>query len=152
MLQSSNKFSASASVLAQFLPCLDELWGLKVKYEEDPFGKQYGAMAGAMRSAFLELGVEEYTAEAGEAVDLGRMTVTEWEKSEEIPKDTVIRPLSIGLELKGNVIRPANCVASLGSETAVEEEAEVAENEDAAVETDEPTAEASDEEPEVSSE
>jgi hypothetical protein len=39
-----------------------------------------------------------------------------------VAKDTVLRPIRIGLELEGNIIRPAECIASLGSEQAAAEQ------------------------------
>jgi hypothetical protein len=48
----------------------------------------------------------------------------------------VITPLKSGLEIQGNIVRPAECVASLGSEAAAaaEEEAAAAEADAAAEE------------------
>ena len=123
MLQNTNKFTATAKVCAEFLPVLDRLEALKEVYGEDEFGQQYNAMSGAMRAALQALGVKEYGVSPGEAVDLGRVQVIESEFSEEFGKDTIIQPLSNGLELEGNTVRMATCVASLGSESVVEEEA-----------------------------
>lgn len=110
-----------AGVLASFLPTLDTLGDLQNKYGEDDFGKSYNALQSVMRQVFTDLGANEYGLAAGDAVDTTRMDVVETEYSEQYAKDTVIQPLKMGWELQGNVIRSAQCVASLGSENAVEE-------------------------------
>ena len=122
MLNSSNKYSATASILTEFLPILDHLNELRDdKYGEDDFGKQYNALPGAMKTAFSELGVTEYTLTTGDAVDKERMIVIDEEYSDNHPKGTVIRPVAMGMELQGNVIRMAEVIASLGPETPEEE-------------------------------
>jgi len=121
MLNSSNKYSATASILAEFLPILDRLTLLRDKYDQDDFGKQYSALPGAMKTAFTALGVAEYTVNTGDAIDKSRMAVIEEEHSEEYPKNKVIRPIALGVELQGNVIRMAEVVGSLGPENTQEE-------------------------------
>jgi len=123
MLQSSNKFSATAATLTEFLPIVDDLIALREKYGEHEFGKQYNALPGAMKTAFTEMGVTEYTVNVGDPVDTTRMIVVGSEYSDEYERDTVLRPINMGMELQGNVILKAECVASLGPEaSAVEEE------------------------------
>ena len=136
MLASSNKQGAVASTLAQFLPVYDKLGELNSAYEEDDFGKQYGALFTSMKQAFNDLGTAEYTVSEGDQVDSMRMAVIESEHSTAQPADTVLRVISSGLELQGNVVRPAEVVASLGEETAEE-----ASNEET---SEEPSDEASD--------
>jgi len=136
MLNSSNKFAATASILAEFLPTLDKLNELRSQYADDPFGKQYGALPGALKEAFSEMGAEEYAASVGEKIDNTRIAVLESEYSEEHPVGTVLRPVRTGMELKGNVIRMAECVASLGPEN----------QEEGVAEEDEPPAPADEEE------
>ena len=121
-----------ASVLEKFLPVLDDFSMLETKYGEHDFGKSFNALGGAMRGAFKELGVTEYTVEVGSKVDRQRVNVVGEEYSEEFDKDTIIRPVTMGMELQGNVIRMAECVASLGSESE-QEEAEEEESFDEAV-------------------
>ena len=118
MLASSNKSGAIAGVLTSFLPVLDSLNDLQAKYGDDEFGKSYNALPGIMRQVFTDLGSAEYTIATGDAVDRSRMDAVESVYSEEYPTDTVIQPLASGWELQGNVIRPAQCVARLGPETA----------------------------------
>jgi len=125
-MAASNKHTAEASVLREFLSVKDQLTGLQERFGEDDFGKQYNALKSALDTVFSDLGVAEYTTAPGDAVDRMRMLVVESENSEEFPKDTVLKPLKMGLELQGNVIRLAECVASLGSETAEEEAAAAA--------------------------
>jgi len=124
MLQSSNKYAATAGVLTEFLPVLDRLQALREQYDNDEFGAKYSALAGGLRAAFTEMGVTEYTVNEGEPVDKSRVVVVDSEYSETVEKDTVLRPVAIGMELQGNVVRMAECVASLGSETSSAEEEE----------------------------
>jgi molecular chaperone GrpE (heat shock protein) len=121
MLQSSNKFSSTAATLTEFLPILDDLVVLKEKYADDEFGKQYNALPGAMRNAYSQMGVTEFTVKPGDKVDTSRMVIVESVYSEEYAKDTVIRPISMGMELSGNIVRMASCVTSLGPDITLEE-------------------------------
>jgi molecular chaperone GrpE (heat shock protein) len=125
--------------LTEFLPILDDLELLKEKYADDEFGKQYNALPGAMRNAFSQMGVTELTMKPGDKIDTSRMEIVESVYSAEHAKDTVIRPISMGMELSGNIIRMASCVTSLGTEITVEER-EI-EEEPSVSEEDSPTAE-----------
>lgn len=139
MLQSSNKYSATASVLSEFLPVMDTLVALRAKYGDDEFGQQYNALPGAIKSGFTAMGCTEYTVHVGDAVDAagGRVVAVESEYSEQFAENVVLRPIAAGLELQGNVIRAAQVVASLGKEPPAapaavqdEEEKEAASAED----------------------
>lgn len=121
MLNSSNKSACTAAVLTKFLPVLDQLTELREAYSEDEFGKQYGALTSDLKGAFSKLGVTEYTIATGDPVDKSRVAVIESEYSTEHEADTVIRPVALGLELQGNIVRMAKCVASLGPEPVEEE-------------------------------
>lgn len=110
-----------AAVLNEFLSVRDRLEELQSLYSEDDFGKQYNALPSAMKAAFDELGVSDYTIGVGETIDDARCVVIDREHSESIPKDAVIRPIRGGLELQGNVIRAAECIASLGPEAGSSE-------------------------------
>jgi len=110
-----------AGVLTSFVPVLDTLGELQGKYGEDEFGKSYNALQSVMQQVFTDLGAAEYAVATGDKVDETRMLVVESQYSEEFPANTVIRPLVVGWELQGNVIRPAQCVASLGPEVAEEQ-------------------------------
>lgn len=126
-VNSSSREAAVASVLKNFLPALDEFESLEEKYGNDDFGKSFSALGGIMKGVLKELGVVEYSVQPGDAVNKQRMSVVGEEYSEEFAEDTVIRSVSVGMELQGNVMRMAECVASLGSEPAeetVEEEVE----------------------------
>lgn len=112
-----------AGVLTTFLPVLDSLGELQNKYGDDEFGKSYNALQSIMEQVYTDLGVKQYTVTTGDKVDMIRMNVVEKVHSEEYPADAVIQPLTTGWELQGNVIRPVECVASLGPEK-VEEEGE----------------------------
>lgn len=115
-MNSSSREVAVASVLQSFLPIMDDFEELEQKYGNDDFGKSFSALGGTLKSAFKELGVQEYSVKEGDQVNKQRITVVEEEYSDEFPKDTVIRPVAVGMELQGNVMRMAECVASLGSE------------------------------------
>ena len=132
MLQSSNKYAATAGVLTEFLPVLDRLLSLREQYGEDDFGSKYAALAGGMRTAFTDLGVTEYTVSPGDAVVVDRVVAIASEHSDAIEVHRVLRPLAMGLELQGNVVRPAECVASLGVEQVVTAAEDTVEPEDAA--------------------
>lgn len=142
MLQNTNKFSATARICAEFLPAMDRLEDLRTIYENDDYGKQYNAMVGAMKSCFSELGVTELVVQAGDALDLNRVEVIESRYSDTAPKDTIIEPLTSGLELEGNTVRLATCVASLGPE--VEESS----GDEPVTPSDEPSTDATEEVPE----
>ena len=92
----------------------DKMEEMKAKYAGDEFGSKYGGLS--IAETFSKMGVTDYSVEAGQPVDNIRMAVVETEYSNEFAKDTVIRPTVGGLELEGNVIRAAQCVASFGSE------------------------------------
>lgn len=131
-MNSNSRASANAAILADFLPAYDTMAQLKEKYGEDEFGSKYSGLT--LDTAFSKMGAKDYTVEIGESVDNYRMAVVESEHSTEFAKDTVIRPVALGLELEGNVIRSAECVASLGPE---EEESADEEGDDAAPEAEE---------------
>lgn len=122
-----SKSAARASVLQSFLPALEEMEAIGAKYEGSDFARTLqNGLTSEFQSNLSELGVTEYSVESGEDVVVGRVVAVEEEYSEEIGKGKVITPVKGGLEIQGNVVRPAECVASLGSETAEEEEEEAA--------------------------
>jgi molecular chaperone GrpE (heat shock protein) len=121
---SSNQETSVANVLRSFLSVKDKLDMLKEQFSEDSFGKQYVALAGNFNSALTALGVSEYTATVGEPLDRARYLAVEEEYNTGHEKNTVLRPLRMGLELKGNVVRLAEVVGSLGEEMEEEEEKE----------------------------
>ena len=128
-----NKGIARAAVIETFLPVLDDLDAVWSKYEGDEFAKSLSALRTEFMSSLHELGVTEYEAKVGDVVDGGRIVSVSEEHSEEFGKGTVISVLKKGLEISGNVVRPAECVGSLGSdkveeETAAEEEADAGED------------------------
>jgi hypothetical protein len=134
-MQASDGNSATASLLADFLPVWDTLQALEAKYGEDEFGMKYNPLPAAMKSAFGEMGVVEFVVSEGDAVDLRKMKVVEKEASD-VAVDKVLRSVAAGLELDGNMVRKAQCVASSGpaataAEEAAEEEAPVAEDDEA---------------------
>ena len=66
--------------------------------------------------------MEQFTVQEGDVVTKRRMEIVHEEYSNSITKGYVIKPIQMGYELKGNVIRMAKVVASLGSEQEEEEE------------------------------
>ena len=116
-----NKFAARAGVIATFLPVLNDLESVGMKYEGDEFAKSLGALRAEFMNSMNELGVTEYTVNVGDVVDGSRVVATSEEYSEECATGTVVSSVKSGLEIQGNIVRPAECVASLGSEKNEEE-------------------------------
>mmetsp|Transcript_4719 Transcript_4719/g.12015 ORF Transcript_4719/g.12015 Transcript_4719/m.12015 type:complete len:293 (-) Transcript_4719:92-970(-) len=112
-MASSSQNSAISGVLRDFLPAFDTLNALQAKYSEDSFGGAYSELT--LGKTFADLGVTDYNVEPGEPVNNFRMKVLENELSTEFAKDTIIRQTVSGLEIDGNVIRAASCVASSGT-------------------------------------
>lgn len=108
-MASSNRSSATAGVLTEFLPVYDAMNVLHEKYAGDEFGGKYSGLS--MGATFAKMGVQEFSVQAGELVVNDRMTVVGTEESE-LPPGSVIQVVRPGLELEGNVIRPLECVAS----------------------------------------
>lgn len=113
-IASTSQSSATAAVLRDFLDVYDTLNNLKEKHASDEFGRKYCELD--LQQTFSNLGVSEFHVAAGDKVNNFRMKVLEREVSEEFPNDTIVREVSSGLDLEGNVIRAALCVSSLGSD------------------------------------
>jgi molecular chaperone GrpE (heat shock protein) len=123
-----NKSASRASILQSFLPVYDELETLGTMYESNSFAKTLNSgLRSEFDKALNELGVSEYAVESGQSISsaMGRVVAVNEEYSEEYDKGMIIRPLKSGLEIKGNVIRPAEVVGSLGRESAEEEQVAV---------------------------
>jgi molecular chaperone GrpE (heat shock protein) len=130
-----SKDAARATVLQSFLPVLDEMDAIAAKYEGNAFaGTLQSGLTSEFQNTLNEMGVAEYIVASGDDVVMGRVVAIEEEYSEEFGKGTVITPLKSGLEIQGNIVRPAECVASLGSEAEAAEEAAAAEADAAAAE------------------
>ena len=129
-----SKSAARAAVLQSFLPALDEMDAIGAKYDGNAFAATLqSGLTSEFQNNFKELGVTEFGVESGDEVVVGRVVAVEEQFSEEFGKGTVITPLKGGLEIQRNIVRPAECVASLGSEAA----AAAAEEEEAAAEAEE---------------
>lgn len=115
MLQSSNKYTATAAILTEFLPAMDALNSLKERYETNEFGKMYNALPDAIRGGFTSMGCTEFSVETNTIVDPNRMTIIDTVPSATVPKDCVVLTAIPGMELQGNTIRLAQVVASAGS-------------------------------------
>lgn len=113
-----DKSAARASVLQSFLPAFDELDILEGRYGDNAFAKSLDSgLRSELESSMKDLGVSAYVVEAGQSIlDVGRVVAVEQEHSEEYARGTAIRMLKAGLEIAGNVIRPAEIVGSLGRE------------------------------------
>jgi molecular chaperone GrpE (heat shock protein) len=123
-----NKSASRASILQSFLPVYDELETLGTTYASNSFAKTLNSgLRSEFDKALNELGVSEYAVESGQSISsaMGRVVAVDEEYSEEYDKGMIIRPLKSGLEIKGNVIRPAEVVGSLGRESAEEEQVAV---------------------------
>jgi molecular chaperone GrpE (heat shock protein) len=133
-MQSSNKDASKAAIIQNFLPVMDELRFIQEEIGDVEFGKKYSGLYGTMSSAFREMGVEEYGVAVGEPVNPQKVATIEEEYSADVPKGMIIRPVSMGMELAGNVLRLAQAVVSLGPvvENETAEEAPAAEEEETA--------------------
>jgi molecular chaperone GrpE (heat shock protein) len=130
-----SKGAARASAIQTFLPVLHQLEVVKARYEGNEFGKTLGALGSEFENALGELGVTQFGVEVGDKVDgsSGRVVMVGEEHSEEFAAGTVISVLRSGLEISGNVVRPAECVGSLGPESVGgEDEGAAAEGEEGA--------------------
>ena len=118
-----NKMAARASVLQSFVPVLDELDEVGRKYQGNSFASTLDSgLRSELENSLMELGVKEYTVGVGDAIDgIGRVVAIEEEYSEEAGKGTILQVLKTGLEISGNVVRPAEVVGSLGSEEVATE-------------------------------
>lgn len=115
-MNSSGRAGAIAGILSKFLPVVDRLSCLSELHGGDEFGKQYNALLGDMQGAFKTLGATEYAPSPGDSIDASRVAVKESMNSPDHPSNTVLKTLVEGIELEGNIIRKAECVASLGPE------------------------------------
>ena len=115
-MQSSNKDASKAAIIQNFLPVMDELRHIQedIVSENVEFGTKYSGLLSAMTASFKQMGVEEYAVSVGDAVNPQKVATIEEEYSSEIPKGSIIRPVSMGMELSGNVLRLAQAVVSLG--------------------------------------
>jgi molecular chaperone GrpE (heat shock protein) len=86
---------------------------LNEQYSDDEFGTKYSELN--LQQTFTTLGVTPFNVVPGDKINNFRMKVLESENSTEQPKDTILREVASGLELSGNVIRPASCISSNGS-------------------------------------
>ncbi len=112
------KSAARASVLRSFLPALDELDVLGERYGGNAFAKTFDAgLRSELESSLSDLGASVYEVSAGQSIlDVGRVVAVEQEHSGEFARGTAIRMVKSGLEISGNVVRPAEVVGSLGRE------------------------------------
>jgi len=124
----NNRFSSRAAVVMKVLPVLDELMELEVRF--DPELNGYKALRWDLQNALTEkLDMSEYAAEVGDEFNFIRYKAVSEEYSDTFPKDSIISVVKSGLEIKGNVLRPAKVVRSLGKEEAPEETVEETEEE-----------------------
>lgn len=113
---------ARAVVLQSFLPILDDLKSKGELYADDEFAQKYSALGSDFSNCLTNLGVSEYTVAEGENINSLRTNTVEEEFSDSIAKGCVIAPVRLGYELKGNVMRMADVVVSLGSEAEAKTE------------------------------
>ena len=112
-MASSNQSSATAGVLAEFLPAYNAMQSLSEQYAGTEFGGKYSGLS--MAASFAKMGVQEFGAQEGEPVVSGRMTVVGTDESELGP-NSIVQVVAPGLELEGNVIRPLECIATAAAE------------------------------------
>lgn len=111
-----SKMATRATVIQEFLPVLDELDAASKLYAANDFGKTFDALRVEFDTELAGLGVTGYDVESGQKIDVGRVVAVEEEYSDQFAEGTVISALKKGLEISGNVIRPAEAVGSLGKE------------------------------------
>ncbi|GFH45741.1 hypothetical protein CTEN210_02215 [Chaetoceros tenuissimus] len=128
----NSQAAAKAGVLQSFLPIMDELKTLTEKYEGNDFAKSYGALSWDFNNALKDMGVAEFTVEAGQVADSRRVQAVQEVHSEEVAKGVIIEVVDSGFEMEGNVMRMAAAVVSLGPEAAEEAAAEEASAEEVA--------------------
>jgi len=112
-IASTSQSSATAAVLRDFLPMYDTFNTLNEQYGDDEFGTKYSELN--LQQTFTTLGVTPFNVVPGDKINNFRMKVLESETSTEQPKETILREVASGLELSGNVIRPASCISSNGA-------------------------------------
>ena len=128
----NSQTTAKAGVLQSFLPIMDELKSLTEKYDGNDFAKSYGALSWDFNNALKDMGVAEFTVEAGQVADSRRVQAVQEVHSEEVAKGVIIEVVDSGFEMEGNVMRMAAAVVSLGPEAAEEAAAEEASAEEVA--------------------
>jgi len=111
-----SEMMARASVLESFLPVVDALRSNADIYADNEFAKKYSALGSDFNNALKNLGVTELNVEEGQSGNTLRTTTVEKQYSDTISKGCVITPVTVGYELKGNVMRKAEVVVSRGSE------------------------------------
>jgi len=119
-----SKDIARATVLQPFLPILDDIKSKAEVYSGDEFAKGYSALGSDFSNTLKNLGVSEFAVTEGETINFLRTKTIKEEYSDTIAKGCVITPLSTGYELKGNVMRQADVIVSLGSEADAKAAAE----------------------------
>ena len=111
----NSKFVARATVMKKFLPIMDELKALGEQYQNDDFAKGYDALRKDFDLVIKnKLNLEEYGVAVGHPVNRFREAIVGYEHSDDVPDGSVLRQVSPGLEVKGNVVRFAECIVSKG--------------------------------------
>lgn len=110
----TSKYISRASVLKRhFLPILEEMSTLQVKYASTPNGKSYDTLRSDMMLALQKkIDVTTFDSSVGKEVNKQRDAIVGYEVSDTVPKGYVLRAVKSGLEVHGNIICPAQCFAS----------------------------------------
>lgn len=122
-----------ANVVQQFIPIYESLESLTETYAGNKFGEMYAPLASSFKEVLMSemgLGITEIEQAVGEPLNTLTTTSIRKEYSSEYEKGTVIEIVKPGLGLKGNVIKFAEAVESLGSEPKSEGEPEKGSEED----------------------
>lgn len=119
-----DKLISQASALQYFLPVLESVGTLELTYENNEFAKKYSAIGWDFRNVFKSMDCVDFSVTVGEPCVRSKMTVVREEYSDDIKKGAVIEQLKEGMELKGNIVKMAEVVVSLGSEADAIKEAE----------------------------
>ena len=126
----TSKYAARANVVKQhFLTILEQMQSLHDQY---PTGNSYNALLTDLDLVLQKkIEVTPYEAVPGKDITANREAVVGYELSDTIPKGAILRTVHAGLEIHGNVIRPAQCIVSKGATEEEEKEEEDTVKEDA---------------------
>jgi len=119
----TSKYVARANVVKKhFLDILEQMQSLHDQY---PTGNSYNALLTDLNLVLQKkIEVTPYEAVPGKEVTANREAIVGYELSDTIPKGTILRSVQAGLEIHGNVIRPAQCMVSKGAIEEKEKEEE----------------------------
>jgi len=123
--QFDDKSAVKASVLQDFLPVLQRLNDLNDQYASNTFAvRNYSTLSTSFANTLKTLGLLEFTPDVGSKIgDTSRIKVVQEEVSDLYPESGyIISVLKKGYELNGNIVQPAEVVASTSIAVKQQEE------------------------------